>query len=1071
MDAYTEKNAIEIPAIKIFEKLGYRHINAFYEVVGEQGTLGRESRRQVVLERYLQLAIERLNPSLPSQVLQQAMEIFTANHTNEHLGKANRTIYNQLKDGIPVSYKNDDDHDKYVLVQVIDWQQPEQNDLLLVSQLWIATPLYERRPDLIGFVNGIPLIVIELKAHDVDIRDGFDKNINDYRDTIPHLFWYNAFIIVSNGLQSRIGSTTASWENYYDWKRIESEDEQGDTALDRMIQGTCAPQRLLDIIANFTLFTDHPDGVKKVVAQNHQYIGVNHVIRKMIEQPQEQRLGVFWHTQGSGKSIAMIFFSQKVLWTIPGNWTFLIVTDREELDDQIYKTFVRTGIVPPMSTNDPNTTIQAQSGGHLQQLLGEDHRYIFTLIQKFHTDTNQPIYPVLSERSDIIVITDEAHRTEYGIFAHNLRRALPNAAFIGFTGTPLIAEERERTREEFGEYVSIYNFRDAILDGTTVPLYYENRIPTLQLANDQINAQMEALLENEDGSEEEKEARIAREFAREYDVITADDRLETIADDIVKHLMSRGERGKTMVVSIDKITTLRMYHKVKRHWEQVITELHREMVKTREPELRKIREERVRYFKETEMYVVLTFANSQNEIEDARRYGIEAELKTHRENLMKLDLKERFKDPNDPFRIVFVCAMWIVGFDVPSLNTIYLDKPARNHTLMQTIARANRKYRDKTSGLIVDYIGVFRNLQKALSIYGSDSGGRVAEGDMPVAPKEEQVKALDHALQLARDFCAQHTIDIDQGMQEEGLDRLRTLASAADAIQINDMTIREWLALADDVAVRYRAILPDLSAAAYTAQVAYIIHIARRIRKNQATDNKLDTSIAAQVAQIIDDSIIADQMDQPTGMAHDGHYQIAEDLSPYHTVVDISALDIEEIRRRFANQEQHAAIIQTRSRIAKRVTNMVRQNPTRIDFQAKLQRIIDLYNEGKTDNALILEQLIQMNNQLNEETERHIREHLTEDELTIFDLLVADRPLTEEERNQVKPVARELLARINQIRQQLDWSRRQRSKADAKITIRDIVATQLPASYTPEDRQTIIENMYRFILEHSQAVG
>ncbi len=389
------------------------------------------------------------------------------------------------------------------------------------------------------------------------------------------------------------------------------------------------------------------------------------------------RLGVFWHTQGSGKSVSMMFFAQKVLRKVPGNWTFVIVTDRQELDGQIYKHFASAGVVTEGHA-------QAESSKHLRQLLTEDHRYVFTLIHKFRTEKGEA-HPVLSERRDIIVITDEAHRSQYDTLALNMRTALPNASFLAFTGTPLIVGE-ERTRQVFGDYVSVYDFRQSVEDGATVPLYYENRIPELQLVNDDLNADMEALLEAAE-LDEAQEKKLEREFAREYHLITRDDRLEAVAKDLVEHFIGRGFQGKAMMICIDKATAIRMYDKVRRVWAERISAAESELAAAKDAARNEILRH-IAFLKETDMAVVVS--QGQNEIAEMAARGLD--IRPHRKRMIEEDLETKFKNPDDPFRLVFVCAMWMTGFDVPSCSTLYLDKPMRNHTLMQTIARANRVY-------------------------------------------------------------------------------------------------------------------------------------------------------------------------------------------------------------------------------------------------------------------------------------------------------------------------------------------------------------------------------------------
>ena len=497
-------------------------------------------------------------------------------------------------------------------MKVIEWNNVENNDVFLASQLWISGEIYTRRADLVVFVNGLPLVFIELKASHKRIEDAYNNNLSDYRDTIPQIFWYAGFIILSNGSESKIGSVTATWEFFFDWKKINSEGEEGVISIDTIVRGTCDPVKLLDILQNFLLFTDENGPLVEIVAANNQYLGVNNVIEalKKIEQ-NKGKLGVFWHTTGSGKSFSIMFFTEKVLRKLPGNYTFVIITDRVELDKQIYKKFASAKLVTEKD-------VHAKSGEHLKQLLREDHRHVFTLIHKFQTRDGKK-YPVLSERSDIIVIADEAHRTQYDILALNMRNALPNAAFIGFTATPLMAGE-ERTREVFGDYVSIYNFADAVNDGVTKPLFYENRTPHLQLTNEQLNEDIYQVIEDAD-LDEQGERKIEREIGREYHLITRTDRLEEVAEDIVEHFVGRGFLGKGMIVSIDKATTVRMYNLVQKYWKRCLEGLRRKLKTTQDDEERKALRDKIQFMEETDMAVVIS--SGQNEVKEFRDKGLD----------------------------------------------------------------------------------------------------------------------------------------------------------------------------------------------------------------------------------------------------------------------------------------------------------------------------------------------------------------------------------------------------------------------------------------------------------------
>jgi len=628
--------ALESATLDLFARLKWETANCYDETFGPGGTLGRETPAEVVLVRRLRAALEKLNPDLPPEAIAQAIEELARDRSLMSAAQANREVYRLLKDGVRVKVKGEDrDADADETVRVMDWESPENNDFFLASQLWVSGEMYKRRADLVGFANGLPLVFVELKASHRQLKAAFEDNLRDYKNTIPHIFWYNVFIVLSNGSQSVIGSLTAKWEHFVEWKKINSEGEEGVISLETMVRGTCAPARLLDLAENFVLFKEGKGGLTKLVAKNHQYLGVNNsiaAVRRLYSlspgetRPPEQRgegragvragrLGVFWHTQGSGKSFSMVFFSQKILRKLPGNWTFLVITDRDDLDDQIYKNFADTGAV-----TEPEGSVRAADGGHLQQLLREDHRFLFTLIQKFHNRRDDPpgrLYPKLSDRADIIVMADEAHRSQYDTFALNMRNALPRAAFIGFTGTPLMVGE-EKTREVFGDYVSIYNFRQSVEDNATVPLYYENRIPELQLINPDLNADISRVLEDAE-LDEAQESAVEREFAREYQLITRDDRLEKIAEDLVLHFLGRGQRGKAMVVSIDKATAVRMYDKVRKYWQMQLAYLRAEL-ETCDPAERDDLQDKIAYMEETDMAVVVS--QSQNEVEDIKKKGL-----------------------------------------------------------------------------------------------------------------------------------------------------------------------------------------------------------------------------------------------------------------------------------------------------------------------------------------------------------------------------------------------------------------------------------------------------------------
>ena len=1037
---YSEDNLIEKPAIELFSELGWDTANCFYEVCGPNSTLGRETTTEVVLVSRLRPAMERLNPDLPAEAFEQAIEELTRDRSAMSMAAANREVYKLLKDGVKVNVPDPDgDGQTPETVQIIDWNEPANNDYFLASQFWISGEMYKRRADLIGFVNGLPLVFIELKASHKRLENAYRRNLKDYKDTIPHLFWYNAFVILSNGSGSKIGSVTSAWEHFNEWKKINSEGEKGIVSLETIIRGTCDPPKLLDIIENFILFMEAQGGLIKLVGKNHQYLGTNNAIEALRKiENNKGKLGVFWHTQGSGKSISMIFFAQKIFRKIHGNWTFVVVTDRKTLDGQIYRNFANTGVVTEEQA-------QATSSTRLRQLLSEDHRYVFTLIHKFRTEDGQE-HPVVSDRSDIIVITDEAHRSQYDTLAMNMRTALPKAAFIAFTGTPLIAGE-ERTKQVFGDYVSIYNFKQSIDDVATVPLYYENRIPELELTNENLNEDMERLLEEAE-LDEEQEKKLEREFAREYHLITRDERLEKVAEDIVSHFTGRGYQGKAMIVCVDKATAVRMYEKVQKYWKECLDRLREQMSSAKDQDHEEL-QEKIRYMEETDMAVVVS--QSQNEVEEIRAKG--GDIVPHRRRMVSEDLDTKFKNPDDPFRIVFVCAMWMTGFDVPCCSTIYLDKPMRNHTLMQTIARANRVFGDKVNGLIVDYVGVFRHLQKALAIYGSEYGGGVGEGETPVKNKEELVKLLRQAIDEVTKFIAEKGVEPAYIQSAEGFERVKLLDDAVDAILVNDESKRRYLLLADYVHKLYKAVLPDPAGNKFSAICKLFNVIAEKIRSLVPIADI--SSVKEAIENLLDESI-----------ASEGYI-----IQPGDQLVDLSEIDFEALKKKFAKARKRIEAEKLRGSINSKLKRMIRLNRTRMDYLEKFQEMIDEYNSGSINVDEFFKRLVNFAQVLNKEEQRGIAEQLSEEQLMVFDLLTKpEMDLTKSEIQQVKKVARELLATLKREKIVLDWRKRQQSRAAVRLYMEEVLEG-LPQVYTAELYQQKCDLIYQHIYDSYYGPG
>ncbi len=1041
----SEDGSVEQPALELLQELGWRRVSLQAEQPGPANPTGRTSFRQTYLPVRLRAALVKLNPNLPAEALKLAEERLVEDRSAMLPVAANRALLTLLADGVSVEVRRDDGGFDTVSVRVIDWIEPTNNDFLVASQVWIEGPLHKRRPDTIGFVNGLPLMLAEWKGITKPLAEAYDANLRDYRDAIPHLFDANGFVILSNGLEAVMGASHAPFELFAPWKRLEEGGPES-VGLEMLLRATCEPRRFLDLIENFLLFEEGREGLRKIVGKYHQVLGVNRAIEAVRNLKDNQgRLGVFWHTQGSGKSLSMVMFAQKVLRRLGGNYTFVIVTDRTELDDQIATTFAATGALTK-NVDDA----QADSRAHLRELLAGNERYVFTLIQKFSTADREPM-PVLSDRSDVIVITDEAHRSQYDQLAANMRAALPNAAFIGFTGTPLIQVEESRTREVFGDYVSVYDFAQSVKDGATVPLFYEARKPELQMNADELREDMEALLD-EAALDEAQEERLNREFSRQYHLITRDDRLDKVAEDLALHFATRGFKGKAMFVAIDKATAVRMYDKTKLAVARLIVADEEKLKTAHEAEGAAI-VDRLAWMRSLDTAVVVS--QGQNEIGDMKAKGLD--ILPHRTRVQQEDLEAKFKNADDPLRLVFVCAMWITGFDVPSISTVYLDKPMRNHTLMQTIARANRRAEGKTSGVIVDYVGVFQNLQKALAVYaGAAAGGGPVGGESPIADKKALVAVLEAELATVASFIDPLGVSTDAILATKGFARNGLIASAVEVLVAPDERRREFLRHAANVVRAYKALLPDDRAAPYLGPVAAIHTMSDAVK---AKLGPVDISaISARIAALLDEKIEGVAILTPIveGDSAEGR-------------VDLSGIDFDKLASLFATTPKTAAA-QLREATEEKAAKMAEQNPTRQGLVERLEELVATYNAGSIDVEVFFKALKDFVGQLDQEETRAAREGLSEEELAIFDLLTKPAPvLSKAQELEVKRVARELLEKLRVLVAGVDWLQGWQSRAAVLSEIR-FKLNELPEKPYPELLwNTKVDQVWDFVLQRYPA--
>ena len=1064
----TEETLVqEVTADYLLNKLHWdESVYGMHEKLGREGDLGRLSERETVLSRYLGEKLIELNPGLPDIAYREALRIVCEVSPSSNLVSANKDKYSDHKKGVKVTFKNEKGERVEKHLRLFDFENYENNHFLLVREFWIKGDIYRRRADLVGFVNGIPLVFMEVKNVHKDIRAAYEQNLADYKDTVPHLFHHNAFIILGNGIDAKIGSISSKFEHFNDWKRLK-ENESGVVDMETLLKGTCSKSNLMDIFENFTLFDESSGKLVKIVARNHQYLGVNRAIDAVINRNARMgKLGVFWHTQGSGKSYSIVFFAQMVHRKLGGNYTFVVLTDREDLDTQIYKTFAGCGLVD--NDKDP---CRAESGKDLKTLIGAQKAYVFTLIQKFNEKVD-PENPY-SERDDIIVITDEAHRTQYGTFSLNMRNALPKASFIGFTGTPLFKDD-EITKKVFGDYISTYDFQRAVEDNATVPLYYDARGEELVFTDDDgnehtvadpkgINERIAEKLDELEIDDVDVQQRLERELKRDYHIITATSRLDQIARDFVSHYSNGWETGKAMFVCIDKITCVRMHKLIDFYWKEEIKSKEKELSSATDEQDLAWRERQLAWMKDTLMAVVVS--EEQGEVAKFEKWDLD--IKPHRQLIKtgflladgsRLDMEEAFKDNEHPFRVAVVCAMWLTGFDVPTLSTLYLDKPLKAHTLMQAIARANRVAEGKNNGLIVDYCGILKNLRKALATFaGAGDEGHGGEGgeNEPAKPNEELLESLNESISFIAEFLQKHKFNLSLIVTETGFAKNAAIAQAKEIINQNDETRKRFEVMSREVFNKFKACInvPGINQFRDLRDAINVVY-----KSLQSDKEKADISdIMKQLYSIVDSSI-------------DTSRKVNESKKDRDRIYDISKIDFERLRQEFARSESKNTTVQSlKHAVEKKLARLMMQNPLRTDYQQHYEQLVKEYNQEK-DRVVIektFEALLKFNEELSQEEKRAIREGLDEESLVLFDLL-SKPDLQKNEIVKIKKVASSLLTELKAERLKIaNWQQKESTRDAVKQQIFDFLydeRTGLPVEkYEEEEIAEITDRVFMHI--------
>lgn len=1051
-NAYSEDQMIQAGTADFFaEHLGWRSVYAFdREDFGPDSLLGRSHRGEVVLVRELRQALTKLNPKAPPAAIEAAISQLVADDAGKNLCQINEDKHRLLLNGVEVEARDEAGRLGNFVLTVIDFKTPERNDFLIVRELWVDGR-QPRRPDLIGFVNGLPLLFIEVKRYDKDVKLGFDKNLADYKRDIRQLFFFNAFVVLSNGHDALFGSITSPWEHFYRWRRLNESDlmpPKEAPLLELLLRGMGSKTALLDIVQNFTAF-DHGEGsaeAAKIIARNHQYLGVNRVVQRLTSRDpavraevDAGRLGVFWHTQGSGKSYSMVFLVNKVRRTLGGQYSFLVVTDRIDLDGQIAGTFAHCDVIADAKA------ARIPDSASVQDRLKLDLRVQFALVQKFKRFAPEGF----TDKTDLIVLSDEAHRTQYGTLAWNMRRALPKAKFLGFTGTPLIdTQEKQLTRDVFGGYVSVYDFKRAVEDDSTVRLFYENRGGKLTLIDPDVHEKIRERIEEayQAGEiDENQEDALYRKLAQEYPLVTSKERLQKVAADLVGHYIFRRTTGKAMLVCWDKLTCGRMYAYIQDCWQASIAETEAKRYTealqlaakglAESPHLERL-DQKLAWLKETEICVVISGADSKELAKEYAAYDLD--LAPHARKLATRQLDEDFKRSDHPFRLVIVCAMWLTGFDVKSLATLYLDKPMQGHTLMQAIARVNRVYKDKKSGWVVDYNGMVRSLRRALATFAA--GADESLENAAVDPLEDdKIAVADYAanVKAAREHVEGLGFELELLMTSQRLEKLEPLAFAVGCVKRNDQTRVTFNVLVETMQAKFRALFPHPDLAAYYEQHDALCAIYNKLNEKKQVEDI--SAMLRELNDVVDDAV---QFEAP---------KVAE---PTRNPYDISRIDFERLQQEFARAEKQQETFDLKERIENRLARMLRANPNRVDLYEKYQRIIKDYNREKdaAEIARIFEQLMALDKELDAEERRFVREGFDNDEqLAIFDLLQKEN-LKPAEIDRIRKAAKDLLPKLEQRRVLADyWQERAASRAQVETAILDHLYEELPETFAENE--------------------
>ncbi|MCG2362649.1 type I restriction endonuclease subunit R [Staphylococcus epidermidis] len=1028
MNFQFSEDDLEQVALEWLQSLGYEYKKG-NEISMTGLTPERKSDKDVVLHERLEKALRKINSDIHPRFIEKAIHELTL-EKSPNLLENNLTFHENLINGIEIEDYDDEGQSVVEIVKIVDFEHPQNNDFLAVNQLTVVNGDYTKRPDIVLFINGLPIVVIELKNstnETVGVEDGYHQ-LETYKMLIPQLFTFNEVLITSDGINTKAGSLTANYDRFMTWRSKDGETESSSSlaSLDVLIHGMLNPETLLDLIRYFVLFQDDGKGhISKILAAYHQYYAVNKAVDRALLASSGQgdgKGGVIWHTQGSGKSLTMVFFSGKLIQML-NNPTLVVVTDRNDLDNQLYSTFVKSkgrsgkGLLR-------QTPKQAETRKELKSLLSvESGGIVFTTMQKFEPEQNETTMAALTERKNVIVMADEAHRTQYGFnakyndkgegikygYAKYLRDALPNATFVGFTGTP-VASTDKNTQMVFGNYIDVYDMTQAVADGSTVKIYYESRVIPLNLPQ---NLDLdEAYNDITEDQEEDVKQRLKSKWSRIEALAGAKPRVEALAKDIIQHFETRQQamKGKGMIVTMSR---------------RIAVDLYDEIIRLK-PEWHSDDDDK------GVIKVVMT-GSSSDPASFQRHIGPKK-----RRNL----LEKRMKDVNDELQLVIVRDMWLTGFDVPSMHTMYIDKPMKGHNLMQAIARVNRVFKDKPGGLIVDYVGIAESLKEALKEYTESDQAQTA------IDTDKAVELMLLKYDVIQDML--YNLDYSKFNSEKKSERYYTISDTMDyVIGLGEDERQRFIKTVTELGKAFALCATEPTAQELNDEIAFFKAVKAGLVKllqpsKEGKTRKTPAEVEAEINQLVSQSVVTeDVIDvyQTLGLEQPDLSILSDDF-----LKDVEGLKQKNVAVELLNRllkGQVKSLMKTNATVSKRFSEM-------------LGNSINKYNSRSIETSKVIEELIQLAKDIKQEQQRGNELGLNSDEIAFYDALVSHETAKKAmEDKELRAIAHELTKTVKE-NMGVDWSKRDSAKAKMRVAVRRLLKKY---GYPPDLQKMAVEQV------------